>query len=101
MVLYQVKTKIPAEHVTEFNEWYHNEHIPEVMKLSGCTSARRFKAIEAEDTFTFLAVYEFSDKEPFIRYQNSKEKQDLVKDFMDKFGDRAELKASSWEQIYP
>ncbi len=101
MVLYQVKTKIPSEHVKEFNEWYHNKHIPEVMKLSGCTSARRFEAIEAEDAFTFLAVYEFSDKERFLSYQKSKEKQYLVKDFMDNFGDRAELKASSWEQIYP
>ena len=100
-VQYIVKSVISVEHVAEFDKWYHEKHIPELTEMSGCSSARRFKAVEAEDKFIYMAVYEFKDMETFQRYQQSDAKQYLVGDFREKFGDRAELKTSVWEQIHP
>lgn len=100
-VLYIVKSVISSEHANQFDEWYHKKHIPELMERSGCKTARRFKATQAEDKFTYMAIYEFSDMESFLNYQNSKAKQELVKDFKENFGEKAELRPSVWEQIYP
>ena len=105
-VLYHVKSIVSEKHVDEFNEWYHHKHMPKLMERSGCKIARRFKAIESEDKYLYLAVYEFDDIEKYQKYNNSKTKQELVLDFQQTFGGRAdefkrELKRSVWEQIYP
>lgn len=100
-VLYVVKSAVPAEHAPEFNKWYHEKHIPELLKLSGCEKARRFQAVEGEEKFIYMAVYEFKDKAAFFAYQSSEAKKYLVGDFKKLFGDKAELKSEVWEQIYP
>jgi hypothetical protein len=100
-VLYVVKSVIPAQAAEAFNDWYHNKHIPEILHRSGCRSARRFKALEAEDEYIFMAVYEFGDEAAFLAYQGSEAKKYLVGDFQERFGGQATLRTSVWEQIYP
>jgi hypothetical protein len=100
-VLYTVKSVIAAEHAAEFNEWYHKKHIPELVKLSGCERGRRFKIVEGEEKYQYIAVYEFKDRTSFLAYQASEGKKYLVGDFKKLFGDKAELKGAVWEQIYP
>jgi hypothetical protein len=48
----------------EFNEWYDNQHVPDVLALPGCVSAHRFKLTGVQMPnrpcpFQYLAVYEF------------------------------------------
>ena len=100
-VLYIVKSVVSAECISQFDEWYHKKHIPEFIKLSGCRTGRRYKTILPEDKFVYMAVYEFPDKETFLKYQNSEGKKYLVKDFTDHFGAKAEVRPSAWEQIFP
>jgi antibiotic biosynthesis monooxygenase (ABM) superfamily enzyme len=100
-VFYIVKSVVSPEHSAEFDEWYHQKHIPEIMARSGCKGARRFRAITPEDKFMYMAVYEFADMESFQKYQGSECKKALVADFVEHFGDKAELRSSSWEQIHP
>lgn len=100
-ILYIVKTIIDKEHAEAFNRWYHEEHLPEVLELSGCKSARRFKLIEGEDKFMYMAVYEFGNKETFLKYQGSEEKKRLILDYRQNYGDITEIQSSSWEQIFP
>jgi antibiotic biosynthesis monooxygenase (ABM) superfamily enzyme len=100
-VLYIVKSVISSEHVNEFDDWYHRRHIPEVIQRSGCKTARRFKATQAEDKFMYMAIYEFSDMESFLNYQSSKARQELIGDFKKNLGEKAELRTSVWEQVYP
>ena len=101
VVLYIVKSVVDKKHAEAFNSWYHNKHIPELLELSGCRSARRFEVIEGEDKFTYMAVYEFESKEKFLKYQSSEEKKGLIADYRQNFGEIAELQSSSWEQIFP
>ncbi len=105
-VLYHVKSIVSGKYVDEFSEWYHHKHIPKVVDASGCKIARRFKAVQSEDKYLYLAVYEFEDLEKYQKYNNSKAKQELLLDFQQTFAGRAdefkrELKRSVWEQIYP
>ena len=53
-VLYIVKSVVSSENVNEFDEWYHNKHIPEIVACSECKMARRFKAIQQEDKFEVI-----------------------------------------------
>jgi hypothetical protein len=100
-LIYIVKSIVAPEYVSEFDEWYHKKHIPEFIKLSGCNTGRRFKATIQDDKYLYMAIYEFPDMQTFQKYQNSEDKKYLLKDFKDRFGDKAELKASAWEQIFP
>ena len=72
-----------------------------MIQRSGCKTARRFKATQAEDKFMYMAIYEFSDMESFLNYQSSKARQELMGAFKKNFGERAELRTSVWEQVYP
>lgn len=46
----------------EFNDWYDNTHIPEILSLPGMTAAQRFKLTQPlgpqPESFPFLTVYE-------------------------------------------
>jgi len=48
-----------AERDQEYNDWYNDVHLAEVLKVSGFTSARRFKKVpSADDPAPYLAIYE-------------------------------------------
>jgi hypothetical protein len=56
---------VSAEREDEYNDWYTNTHIGDVMKLDGVTSARRFVLSPvrpapgaAPSPFRYLAIYE-------------------------------------------
>ena len=52
-----VFTKPVAGKEDEYNHWYDTRHIPDVLKVPGAVSARRFKATDAEGNTQNLALY--------------------------------------------
>lgn len=57
-----VYTKCAAGRDDEFNRWYDEIHIPEVLALGPFIRARRYRIPEAQmlpQTHTYLAIYEF------------------------------------------
>lgn len=45
----------------EYNDWYQNVHLDEVVKLKGFTSARRFRlarSLTERETWPYAAIYE-------------------------------------------
>ena len=52
---------VPAEVDAEYNSWYNDEHIPALLTVPGCLSARRFKM--AGGTHRYLALYHLSAPE--------------------------------------
>jgi hypothetical protein len=47
----------------EFNEWYDNQHIPDVLSIPGNVSAQRFRVADSQlpnrsSPYRYLAVYE-------------------------------------------
>jgi hypothetical protein len=59
--VYIVKTDIPADIESDFNEWYNNEHIPALASVPGCYRARRFLAVDGQPKY--MAVYELENPE--------------------------------------
>ena len=50
---------IPAEHEDEFNKWYNEEHIPELLAVPGILDAARYVAVKGGPKY--LAAYELEN----------------------------------------
>jgi hypothetical protein len=59
-----VMTEATAGMEDEYNEWYTNVHLPEVLKVPGVEAAQRFVAASREDGAApprkYLTIYEYS-----------------------------------------
>ena len=48
----------------EYNEWYDKQHLSDVCSLPGFVSARRYRLVEGEFEYKYLAVYEMDSDDP-------------------------------------
>ncbi|MFY9327543.1 MAG: DUF4286 family protein [Georgfuchsia sp.] len=50
----------------EYNDWYTNRHLADVLKVPGFKSARRFKLAQDDPAakWKYLAIYDFESDEP-------------------------------------
>lgn len=55
-ILYVESRPVSADREDEYNKWYDETHLPEVVALPGFVSARRFKPVDGEGTY--VATYE-------------------------------------------
>lgn len=46
----------------EFNDWYDNVHVPDVLKVPGVTGGRRFKVLDG--TWSYAAIYDLDTNDP-------------------------------------
>jgi len=61
----------------EYNDWYTNTHLGDVLRVKGFTGARRYKLDEtAEGTHAYMALYEMETDDP----------QKVIADMMAKAG---------------
>ncbi|MBI4287099.1 MAG: DUF4286 family protein [Chloroflexi bacterium] len=71
LVLYLVGANCndPAQE-SEFNRWYNEVHIPEVLRLPGFVSARRYEIIKPREGYPkYMAVYEMQDEAAYNAFQ--------------------------------
>src|SRR5215470_1916867 len=54
--IFMVYVDIDAQHVQEFNNWYNEEHLPELLSVPGILSAARYEAVKGGPQY--LACYE-------------------------------------------
>ena len=101
IALFIVKATITPDKEAEFNRWYHEVHIPDVLKYPGCLSARRYKALSGEEKFQYMAVYEFKDQEALEGFLKSDFLKGLAKDYEDHYGPFSERARMSYLQVYP
>ena len=62
-VVMTIVLEVEPEMADEVDDWYDNEHIPEVLANPGWLSARRFR--DAADPRRILAIYELEDESTF------------------------------------
>ncbi len=101
VVLFVVKATISKDREAAFNRWYTEEHCPQLLRFPGAVSARRYRAIMGEDTYQYLAVYEFQDEPTFRRFMESDHLRELKADYDARFGDASERTRFAYEQIWP
>jgi len=54
--IFMVYVDIDPQHVQEFNKWYNEEHLPELLSVPGILSAARYEAVKGGPQY--LACYE-------------------------------------------
>src|SRR2546430_9429251 len=89
-VLFVVKATITKDREEAFNRWYNDEHVPQVLQFKGVVSARRYKALEGEEKYQYMAVYEFQDEVTYRRFKTSDHLKALVSEYDAHFGGRSE-----------
>jgi hypothetical protein len=55
----------------DFNRWYNNVHLPDLLKVPNLITARRF--ISLSGGIKYLAIYEFSSRDGMMEGKNSAE----------------------------
>ena len=98
--LFMVKATIPADKEAAFNRWYNEEHVPQVFQFPGLVSARRYKLIDGDDKYRYLAVYELQDEPTYRRFIASDHMKTLRAEYDAHFpmSERARL---AYAQVWP
>ncbi len=66
-----VGSQCKPEEEAKFNKWYDEVHIPMLMKFPNLLAVARFKILkETPDYPTYLAIYQFLNKESYEAYRN-------------------------------
>jgi antibiotic biosynthesis monooxygenase (ABM) superfamily enzyme len=52
-----VRATVEPAHEEEFNRWYQQEHIPDVLKIvPGCLGAARYRVLDGDRSHQYLGV---------------------------------------------
>src|SRR5437016_4091536 len=83
--LLMVWVDIDPEHAAEFNRWYDEEHIAQLLAVPGFLSAGRYEALKGGPKY--LALYEFEDPQvsesaPWAKARDSNVWSNQVRAFM-------------------
>jgi hypothetical protein len=83
--LFVVNTNPAEGHEQEYNDWYSNRHLADLLQMPGVVSARRFviadtQMSEVPRPFKYLALYEVEtdNLEGFIKLMSSRSGTELM-----------------------
>jgi hypothetical protein len=84
-MLHIVRVDIAPEHEADFNRWYDEIHLPEMLACPGWLSARRYTALDGGPKY--VAVYEIAgpwvyDTEEFRKARGFRQFEPYVRNFM-------------------
>ena len=81
-VIHVVGTECPPEMEEEFDRWYSERHVPDLLKFQGLKKVTRYKILRPnEDYPMFLTIYEFESREQFEAYATSPERTAAAEDW--------------------
>jgi hypothetical protein len=67
-VLFIVKATIPKDKEAAFNKWYNEEHCSQVLQFPGMVSAHRYRLIDGDDKYQYMAMYELQDESTYRKF---------------------------------
>ena len=81
--LFVVKSNAQAGREDEYNSWYNNIHLPEILKIDGFLSAQRFALDAAQmldaQSHGYLAIYEIDSKNVAQTLENLRQATWLIR----------------------
>ncbi len=70
-----------------YNRWYNEDHLPKVLeRIPGVLSGRRYKVMEGEEEYRFMAMYEFESYEALEAAMKTEQMKQLVREYDEAFG---------------
>jgi len=100
-VLFFTRIKVRKAIEAEFNRWYDEEHIPDILAFRGAVSVRRYRAVLDEMAYQLLTITEFRDEATLRRFLTSDHRRRLTEEFDARYGQTTERVREGWEQIWP
>ena len=86
--LFIVQAKVKPEDEEAFNQWYNEDHMPKALeRFPGVLSGKRYKILDEEEEYKYLAFYEFESVEAMEYAVNSDIIKELIKEFNEAFGE--------------
>jgi len=81
----------------EFNKWYNEVHVPDVLKAPGVIGATRYEAIRAQEAQPrYLAIYELESEEAIDTFLASPELAKARMDFAARWKPYVSGRSSFW-----
>ena len=82
-VIQIVATECPSSTDEEFDTWYSEIHIPDLLKAQGLKKVTRYKILGSNDEKypRYLAIYEFNNQNDFESYFKSPERTKALEDW--------------------
>jgi hypothetical protein len=81
----------------EFNKWYNELHVPDVLKAPGVIGATRYEAIRAQEAQPrYLSVYELESEEAIDFFLASPELEKARMDFSARWRSHVSGRSSLW-----
>jgi antibiotic biosynthesis monooxygenase (ABM) superfamily enzyme len=75
-----VRATVEPAHEEEFNRWYNQEHIPDVLKLiPGCLGAARYRVVDGDGSHQYMAVYRFTSEAALRSALQGSEIKELIR----------------------
>ena len=75
-----VRATVEPAHEEEFNRWYNQEHIPDVLKLiPGCLGAARYRVLDGDGSHQYMAVYRFTSEAALRSALQGSEIKELIR----------------------
>ena len=82
-----IMASMAPEKEEAFNRWYNEDHLPKVLeRVPGVLSGRRFKIVEGEEKYPFMALYEFERYEALEAAMKTEQIKQLVQEYDEAFG---------------
>jgi antibiotic biosynthesis monooxygenase (ABM) superfamily enzyme len=86
--LFIVMAKVKPEDDEAFNRWYNEDHLPKALeRFPGVLSGRRYKILEGDNDYQYMAMYEFETYDAMYTTVNSDIIQGLIREFDAAFGE--------------
>jgi hypothetical protein len=101
VTLFMVRATITKEQEAAFNKWYDEEHVPQVLRFNGVISGRRYKRINGDDKYDYMALYEFKSEEAFKEFQTGGYLAELRAEYDKYFGKVSDRAGTGWVQVFP
>ena len=75
----------PREAEEEWNKYYNEKHVPDMLKFKGIKKVSRYKKVDDTETAypKYIAVYEFENSRAAEAYKTSPERDAAAKDWAD------------------
>jgi heme-degrading monooxygenase HmoA len=87
-VAFIVETEIDSKEEKKYNEWVNNFHIPLVLKSPGMLRARRYQAMDAEDSQRkYLIIFELENEAAAKRWDQGPERKEAHQNKLDNWGE--------------
>ena len=96
-----VELPVPAAGDAEWTRWYHDEHIPDVLRsVDGVVRSRRYRLVGGQDEYRYLVTHEFSSVDKLRTYQDSAQVDNRWVDYERLWGLPASFRRRGFEPIF-